>query len=320
LKNYNHILKIKLIAYFIKIYNWLKDSIIDWTSTHSLPGFFKIPIYDVIVFLIKELKRDDINTRANSMAFSFFLALFPAIIFIFTLIPYIPYENFDEVLRNEIQQVMPDNAHSFLFEIIDDLRSIQRESLLSIGFVLAFFFSSNGMIAMMKGFEKSYDVSFKARNFFRKRVVAVWITTLLIVMLIISVALIIWSNKILDYVFDPTSSANLNYYAIQILRWTIIVALFYSVIAAIYRFGPPLKIKFGFFSPGATLATLSSILTSIIFSYFVDNFGRWDIIYGPLGALIVMLLWMQINCFIILAGFELNASIAVNRDIKKREK
>ena len=250
------------------------------------------------------------------MAFSFFLALFPAIIFIFTLVPYIPYENFEDVLRNEIQQVMPENAHAFLFEIIDNLRSIEREGLLSLGFILAFFFASNGMIAMMKGFEKSYDVSFKARNFFRKRAIAVWLTTLLIVLLIVSVALIIWSNTVLNYVFDPTSFANLNYYVLQGLRWAIIIILFYSVIAAIYRFGPPLKRKFGFFSPGATLAALSSILTSIIFSYFVDNFGRWDIIYGPLGALIVMLVWMQINCFIILAGFELNASIAVNRDIK----
>ena len=132
--------------------------------THSLPGFFGIPIWDVFIFLVNELKREDIVTRANSMAYSFFLSLFPSIIFMFTLLPYIPIHNLDEVIKSTIRQVMPVNAHAFLFETVESLTSIPHGGLLSVGFLLALFFASSGMLTMMRGFEKSHEVSFKARG------------------------------------------------------------------------------------------------------------------------------------------------------------
>jgi len=252
------------------------------------------------------------------MAFSFFLSLFPAIIFLFTLIPYIPIENFEVVLQNFVHEVMPENAHAYLFETIDNIRSIPRGGLLSLGFVLAFFFASNGMIAMMKGFEKSYHVSFKERNFLKKRLVAIFLTILLGLLLLTAIVFIVLGNLLVELLLNQSATGdNTTYYLLQLFRWLTIIFLFYSVISSLYRFGPPLRQKFGFFTPGATLATLFTIMTSLIFSYYVDKFGSYSRLYGSLGALIVMLLWMQLNSFIILAGFELNASIAVNRDLKK---
>ncbi len=304
----------RYLGKLIRLYKQLFGLFKGWTEKRSLPGFFRIPIWDVGVFIYNELKRDDITTRANSMAFSFFLSLFPAIIFLFTLIPYIPIDDFETILQNFVQEVMPVTAHEYVFETIDNLRSIQREGLLSVGFVLAFFFASNGMLSMMKGFEKSYKVSFKERNFFKKRIIAIWLTVLLGLLLLSSIVFIVLGNIVVNVFWD---SGGLNYYLIQALRWFTMIFLFYSVISSLYRFGPPLKRKFSFFTPGATMATLFAIVTSLIFSYFVDRFGSYSRIYGSLGALIVTLIWMQLNCFIILAGFELNASIAVNRDLKR---
>lgn len=287
-----------------------------WMRTHSLPGFFGIPIWDVFVFLVNELKREDIVTRANSIAYSFFLSLFPTIIFMFTLLPYIPIENLDEVIKSAIRQIMPVNAHAFLFETVESLTSIPRGGLLSVGFLLAVIFASSGMLTLMRGFEKSYEVSFKARTFLVKRGIAIGLTSFVGLSFLISGTLMITGDKLLLLLFGSDE----HLLIVSVIKWLSLLVLFYSVISVIYRFGPPLKKKFGMMSPGTTLATVVSLITSAAFTYIIDNFGTQSRIYGSLGALIVILVWMQMNCFILLAGFELNASIAVNRDLRHRKK
>ncbi len=273
-----------------------------------------------MVFIIAELKKDDIVTRSNSMAYSFFLSLFPSIIFMFTLLPYIPIDNFEMVIQQAIRNIMPENAHGFLFESIDSIMSIPHGGMLSIGFLLALIFASNGFDTLLQGFEKSYQVSFKRRNFFKKRLIALGLTVFVGFMFLISGVIIIAGNKILGLLFDQAATEGFNPYLFATIKWVSILVLFYGVISVIYKFGPPLKRKFGWVSPGTTLATVFCLLTSVGFSYFIDNFGTQSRIYGSLGALIVMLVWMQLNCFILLAGFELNASIAVNRDLLRKSK
>ncbi|MBK8503669.1 MAG: YihY/virulence factor BrkB family protein [Saprospiraceae bacterium] len=287
-----------------------------WMRLHSLPGFFGIPIWDVFTFLVGELKREDIGTRANSMAYSFFLSLFPSIIFMFTLLPYIPIQDFDEVIKSAIRQIMPVSAHAFLFETVESVTSIPHGGLLSLGFVLALFFASSGMLSLMRGFEKSHEVSFKARSFIKKRGIAIGLTLLVGLSFLVSGTLIVAGNKLISFLFGGARYL----LVVSFIKWFAVLLLFYSVISMIYRFGPPLKKKFGMMSPGTTLATLVSLLTSVTFTYIIDNFGTQSRIYGSLGALIVILLWMQMNSFILLAGFELNASIAVNRDLRQRKR
>lgn len=284
--------------------------------THSLPGFFGIPIWDVFIFLVNELKREDIVTRANSMAYSFFLSLFPSIIFMFTLLPYIPIHNLDEVIKSTIRQVMPVNAHAFLFETVESLTSIPRGGLLSVGFLLAVFFASSGMLTMMRGFEKSHEVTFKARGYFAKRGIAIALTSFIGFSFLLSGTLIITGDTLISLLFGSDE----HLFIASLVKWISLLILFYSVISMIYRFGPPLKKKFGMMSPGTTLATVVSLITSATFTYIIDNFGTQSRVYGSLGALIVILIWMQMNCFILLAGFELNASIAVNRDLRHRKR
>jgi membrane protein len=294
---------------------------VDWTKRTSLPGFFKIPIYDVVVFLWHEITRFDLGTRANSMAFSFFLALFPSLIFLYSLATHFPiYDIFKEEINNFIDQIMKSEAGDLVKNSIPEIFD-PNSGVLSMGFILAIFFASNGIMAMMRSFEKSHlKDTFKKRTLIRKRLVAIGLTSLLGILLFASIILIMMGNFLINFITELAWLSDFTNILLQIFRWLVTLALIYSGIAAIYRFGATTIIRFKFFTPGATLATVLSILTSVAFSYYASSYGRYDRFYGPaegtIVGIIVLMLWIQINCFILLVGFELNASIAVNRDLK----
>ncbi len=310
--------------------------ILDWSKVYSLPGFSGVPIYNILVFIYKEMMRDNITTRANSVAFSLFLAIFPFIIFLFTLLPYLfDPEDFSsffasilpqstslpssgtymDVLQEYLASVLPRNANQYLLGIIDGIVGIKREGLLSLGFVLAIFFASSGMLTIMYGFDKSYEESFKTRGYFKKRLVAVSLTMLLSILLIASFFLLIIGNLIMAYISESLGLTNSSIWVLSLVKSVAAVMLLYTGITIIYKYGPTLKKRIPFINPGSILATILSILTSFAFSYFINNFGRYNELYGSIGALIVIMLWLQFNAFVILIGYELNASIAVNRDL-----
>ena len=302
----------------------LWQGLVDWTKSHSFPGLQRIPLYNLLVFIEKELKEDTIVTRANSMAFSFFLAIFPAIIALFTLLPYTPLykmkiktngetAQFQDLLRANITEVMPGSAGDMLFTTIDEIATKPRTGLLSFGFILAMWFASNGMISMMRGMEKNYR-SFKKRNVFQKRLIAIQLTFLIGMVLIGSVVFVILGNTIFDYVFKYVHVDALTRILLFSFRWAVVLALFYTMFSTIYRFGSSIKRPVPFFNPGAMLGTILAIMISWGFSFYVDNFGNYNALYGSIGTLIVLMIWIQMNCMILLIGFELNAGIMVLRD------
>lgn len=311
-----------------RLYNLpIVKQVIDWSMNNSFPGFFKVPIYEVIVFIQNELKRNDLFTRSYAIAYNFFLSIFPSLIAFFTLIPifkwafiqYLPEgENFDAYLRTEIQRILPGVTGERLFSFVDDITNNPRFGLLSVGFIFAIYFASNGMISLMRGFDKSYNKSFKSRNAFEKRFIAIGLTFLIGVLLIAAVVLIILGEFLLGVLNDFIPLDQFTNITIQLLRWLAILLVFYMGIALIYRYGAAAKRKFAIFSPGATLATILCIISSLAFSFYVNEFNTYNELYGSLGAIIALMLWIQINSLILLIGFELNASIAVNRDLKKQ--
>lgn len=291
----------------------------EWAKTSSLPGFGGTPVYDVFVFLINESKRDDIRARSNSAAYSFFLALFPTLLVAIALLPLIPFDDPVQAIQDNLNTIIPSSAESFIFGTLKDLLEIQRSGLLSLGVFLAIFFSSNGMMSLMRGFDKSYAKLFKKRKWWKARLVAIMLTALMGILLVISGVLVILGNLILSYVFDLLSVDTYTRYAIETLKWLVVISLIYSIIATVYFVGPAYVSRARFFSPGATMATIASLLTSVGFSFFVNSFGTYNKVYGSISAVIVLMVWLQINAFILLAGFELNTSIAVNRDLKKEK-
>lgn len=288
-----------------------------WSKQTTLPGFGGIPIYVVINFFFQELKKESLIVRANAMAFSFFLSLFPSLIFLFTLLPYLPIDDLIVTFKRSIQQVMPSQGAEYLFLIIDQVTSIPRGGLLSLGLLLAIFFASNGIQTMLRGFYKSYEVSYKIRSGLQTRWVSIRLTLFLGVLLICSLILIVIGRGTLDHLLIGASINWVSGFSLIVLRWVVLLALYYAGLSIIYRYGPALKRRVKFFSPGTTLATTLSIASSIAFSFYVSKFNTYDRVYGSLGALIVMMLWLQINSLILLIGYELNASIAINRDRMK---
>lgn len=299
-----------------KFYRLIKlKEIIAWSKQFTLPGFSKVPLYDVILFIYKELQQDDLPTRANSVAFSFFLSIFPFIIFVLPLLSITPWaDNTIREFETSMDGVFPQMAKDYLMSVIDGIKTEGNYKWQSTGFLLSILFASSGMLTLMYGFDKSYDKSFKSRNYFQKRLVALNLTILFAFIIFLSVVLIILGNQVLDLLIEIFSLSVFNTALFVGLKWIVVIMLFYSVITVIYRYGPSTYKPLKWINPGATLATFSSLLCSVGFSYFINNFSSYNEIYGTIGALIVLLLWLQINAFIILAGFELNASIIVNRD------
>lgn len=287
----------------------------NWAEKSSLPGFEGVALWDVGRLLYFELLYGNLAVRASAMAFSFFVALFPAMITLITVIPYIPIQGFDTILYNYIFEFLPAEADVWVGSTINDLSRIPRGGLLSVSFALMVIFASNGVAMMMTGFEKSFDASFKNRNFIQYRFTALWLTLLLFLSLIVAVILFISSNFIFDYIITFVLHAQPLSRMVIVLNFILSVFVFYSLIAIIYQYAPAFRIKPGYFSPGAVLATFLFVLISAGFAFFLNNFASYNKIYGSIGAVIVLLIWIELNCFILLIGFEINASIALNRDM-----
>lgn len=281
----------------------------------TLPGFKGIPIAVILKYLWKEIWRDDIVTRANSMAYSFFLSIFPALLVFLALLPYLPIGNMVTALRRAYVEILPKEMADYIDSIIIEMTQTSREGLLSLSIILALIFASNGVLSMIKGFHKSYEMTYKKQNTFQQRWRALKLTVVLGILFLGSLAAIILGRPALNKLVSFAGVNPDNYQIYNIIRWTGVFIFYYFCIAIIYRIGPAYKNKEKLFSPGALLATILSLLSSLGFAVYVENFSQYNEIYGSIGALILILLWLQINSFIILLGYELNASIAINRDL-----
>lgn len=283
--------------------------LLNYTRRVTLPGFQKIPIYDVGEFFLRELFKGDLQIRARAIAFSFFLAIFPAIIFLFTLIPYVPIAGFQERLLSLLQSMLPYNTYDTAYKTIEEIIVRQNGGLLSFGFILALIVSTNGVFALIEGFNKT--IMHEKRKGWKQRLVALYLTVLLATLLIIAILLIIITEVILHYFNNHI--LNLDQSSVYLLlagKYLILILLCFTAISSLYFFGPSGgSKKWHFFSPGSILATILIAVTSIAFNFFILNFGQYNKIYGSIGTLIVILIYLNFNCIQLLIGFELNNAI-----------
>ncbi len=295
--------------------------IVDWTKSHTFLGFKGVNIYQVFYFLFQEAKRNDLNTRASAMTYHFFMALFPSLIFLFTLTAYFPKGwDFYKVLEQSILSILPPGAEDYVIrDIITGLRPKARGSFLSIGFILAIWFGSEGILAMMRGFDKTYKSSFRKRKWIETQLTAISLTFGLGLLLILSVLSIIIGEKMVRWILDYINMSSFLKITISSFKYIVTTLLFYAVISLVYRFGPAIKKQMRGLSPGALFATVGSIITSILFGIFVAKFGSYHKVYGAISALIITLIWIRLNTLILILGFELNAAIIVNRDMMNED-
>lgn len=283
-----------------------------------------MPLYDVSNFFFKGIQKGALTTRASSLSFNFFLALFPSIIYLFTLIPYISFiPHFQDHLLALIQDILPKSAYKATKVTIEDIIRHKRGGLFSFGFLFAMYFSTSGINAMMESFNKTYH-TIETRSPFKQRLVSLMLTILLTFLLVTAITLLIGTETVLHYFVKFGLLKNkMALPFIYIGKWLIIAAFFFFAISFLYYFGPAKKKRYHFISAGSILATFLAILTSIGFAYFINNFGRYNKLYGSIGTLIVILLWIYFNSIILLIGFELNASIDnlyVEKKIPKRNR
>lgn len=287
---------------------YLEKEIVHRTRKIKLPFFDGEPLYDVAVFFWKGIVDGAISTRASAIAFNFILAIFPAIIFVFTLIPYIPIDNFQEQLLILLQSILPHDAFVAIRSTIEDIVTQPRGGLLSFGFLAAFLFATNGIVSVIAAFNGTIH-AIETRTWINQRLVALILAVILTILTAFSVALITVSQTVLNFMVEHNFLEIDLTYLLLAGKWLVICFLFFFGYAFLFYLAPARKTKFRFFSAGGTLATILTILTTIGFSYYINNFGKYNILYGSIGTLVVVMLSVYFNALILLIGFELNVSI-----------
>lgn len=282
----------------------------------TIPGMEGTSIKDAFKGVQQELKNDDLIIRASSMSFFFFLAIFPAIIFFFSLIPYLPVENYSAVLMQYLSEILPEGIFKILESTITDIVSIQRGGVTSLNFLMAFFFSSNGVTSMLKAFDKSND-NYKKRSFFQKQLVSLKIIFLVSLLFIVSISLVIMGEKTIKEILLQTGLYNAySYMVIITLKYLLVFFAFFNVVALIYYYGPAVKKRFQYFSIGAIFSTLALIILSNLLKYYFSLLSNFNQLYGSLGIFIVSMLFVLLNSCILLIGFELNNSLYAGRNFE----
>lgn len=275
-----------------------------------LPGFDGMPLYDVLVFFIKGVINGAITTRASSVAFKFFIALFPAIIFVFTLIPYIPVDNFQGILLETIRGALPNNFYQIVEGTIRDIIMRPHSGALSIGFILTLYFSSNGILGMITAFNNTIH-SIETRSLVRQYMISFALVIILFLILLIAVFAIIAGTQILDFLYAKQMIPSaLVYYLIRITKWIIVVLMLFFAVSFIYYLAPARRAHFKFISAGSTMATLLFIGTTAAFNFYLNQFASYNVLYGSIGTLIAIMMWFYANSLVLIIGFEINASIA----------
>lgn len=276
-----------------------------------LPGFEGLPLYDVMVFFIRQVKKVGLSERASAIAFNFLMAIPAAVIFLCTLLPYMPVsKDITPQLLLLANDLIRDRTSFLAVEkFLNDFLNTPRSGLLSLGFFLAVLYSSNAMLGIMRTFNKSLFKSSK-RNYFESRWMAIKLTTLVIVLIIVSLILSIVQGEVFNRLLVWMNIHNPSVKSlIDSLRYLVIVALIYYAIAFIYKYAPAVKERWQLSSPGTILATFLTIVTTFLFSFWVNRFANYNKVYGSIGTILIIMLLTYINALILLIGFELNVSI-----------
>jgi membrane protein len=276
-----------------------------------LPGFEGLPLYDVSLFFFKQVKRVGLNERAAAISFNFIMAIPAASIFLFTLLPYLPVSKLISTeLFRFVRDITPDKqTRKLIIDFLDDFFNKPKTGLLSIGFVLAVYYSSNAMMGVIRTFDRSLQNTHK-NSFFGKRLRAIRLTTIVIVLILGTSLISLGQGTLFRFVMNAAGINNLSArFWIRSLRWIVIIALFLYSIGIIYKYAPSVKKRWKLLSPGAFFATFLTISVTAVFSIWVQNFSNYNKVYGSIGTLLIIMLLISINSLILLIGFELNVSI-----------
>ncbi|PQB07116.1 ribonuclease BN [Polaribacter filamentus] len=284
----------------------------------KIPGLEGMSLYDVLEMYGIGIIRGALTSRAGGIAFSFFMAIFPFMLFILTLIPYIPIEGFPEGLFSFIKDVLPPQTFEAVDSVLIDITNNQYGGLLSFGFLGSILLMTNGINAIFGGFEYSYHVS-DNRNVFKAYLISLAVSLLISLFLIITITLVILYQVALTKMNDKgwlnTEDLNLLNYGKNIL----FLIMIFTTVSLLFRYGTKQVKQVKFFSAGAILTTILSLFTFYLFGIYVVKFAQYNQLYGSIGTLLILMLFVWLNAIILLLGFELNASLFMLKQLNKTD-
>jgi len=253
------------------------------------------------VFFIKGLVKGELSRRAASLSYNFFMALFPLVLFLFTIVAYLPIDNFVSLVYEMMETFLPEQSFGFVKDTIDGILK-KNGTLLSFSIIFTFYFATRGTSAMIS---------------IKKKLVSLFLLFILLVMFLTTLGINILVSQFLTLVSEyDIICISWHFTAIRMVKWILIIFLVFMCISVIYYFAPAKKREYHFFSAGSSLATLLIVLSSAGFNYYMTNFSSYNAVYGSIGALIILLLWIQLISMILIIGFELNVSI---RNARKKK-
>ena len=278
-----------------------------------LPGFNGLSLYDLLEIYITGIIEGTFSSRASSIAYSFFVALFPFLLFIMNLIPYIPIEGFQTRFLIFIEEMLPPQTADFFLPTVADIAMNPRGGgLLSVVIVLSMFLAANGVNAIFSSFEYSFHVNLN-RSFFKQYLVAFIVSVVLALLLLITVGVILYGEYAISSLKGNDLIQN-DLIWISVLQIVVFVVMIYTIIALLYYFGTVEGRESKFFSIGALVTTLLFLLTTYLFGVYINNFSQYNELYGSIGALLIMMLYIWLNANLLLLGFELNISLQRLKD------
>ena len=255
-------------------------------------------LYELFKLYFIGIIKGAISTRASSISFSFFMAFFPFILFVLNLIPYFPIENFDMVFLSFVESMLPKESSVFFHDIFTDINSNKRSGLLSSTLIFSLILIGNGVNAVFGGFTDSYHVYY-SRSLFKQYLYAVFVGLILVVVVLFAAV----SSVLFDFLIKQSDSL-INY-----LKYIFLIIIALISFSSLYFFGTVQGRNLKFISPGSIMTTILLFSTTYLFGLYIDNFSNYNELYGSIGALIIMMLFIWINSISLLLGFELNVVI-----------
>lgn len=301
--------------------NRLKNSpvlkpIIELIDSVKLPGFNGFSFFDLIEMYFLGIVKGALTARAGSISFSFFMAIFPFLLFVLNLIPFIPIDNLDSIVLDFIEILLPNDSQGFFSVIFQDIQDKPRGGLLSSVFLLSIILTANGVSAIFAGFEESYHIEF-SRNLFKQYIYSMGVAVLLACTLLIAVIVAVYFEIYIYNNIKDLLQNTLDW--IRIGQSLFYILLTYFSVSILYYFGTIEGRKSKFFSPGALMTTSLIMLTTWFFGIYIENFSTYNQLYGSIGALLIFMLYIWLNSNVLLLGFELNATLMrLKNKVKKK--
>ncbi|MGB1268535.1 MAG: YihY/virulence factor BrkB family protein [Flavobacteriaceae bacterium] len=278
----------------------------------KIPGLRGMSLYDVLEMYITGIAKGALATRAGAISYSFFMSLFPFILFVLNLLPIITFIEYEADVLPFLEDVLPSSTVAVFENTIANIFEKERVGLLSSSFIFSMFLMANGVNTLFSGFQNSYHTKINA-NFIKQYITAFCVALLLALFLFLAVIAIPLVEVYVIQNLEDYGLISNELIGMQVAKYIIFTLMFYTIIAMFYYFGAPEKNSRKYFTPGAALSTVLFLVTTYLFGVYVENFAQYNELYGSIGAILILMLYIWLNSNILLLGYELNASLLTLR-------